>query len=34
MSAQVAGILIPVVEACFDDIERWEQENGLTPPAS
>ena len=23
-----------VVEACFDDIEQWEQENGLSPSAS
>ena len=22
-----------VVEACFDDIEQWEQEHGLSPPA-
>jgi NAD(P)-dependent dehydrogenase (short-subunit alcohol dehydrogenase family) len=23
-----------VIEACFDDIDQWEQENGLAPPAS
>ena len=23
-----------VIEACFDDIDQWEQENGLSPPAS